>query len=66
MNFNERKNNNRRFLKVLSEYKVKCKRCGHVVIMIKRNWMMCNWCGAKIYKNGKEEFKDKIRKELKK
>lgn len=61
-----KKNNSRDFLRVLSEYKVKCSRCGHIVVMIKRKKMMCNWCGATIYKNKKEEFKDKIRKELRK
>lgn len=48
-----------------SKYKVKCKHCGHVLIFpnsSKKNKILCNWCGHYIYKNDKEEFKDKFLK----
>lgn len=60
-----RNNNSEKFLNALSQYKVKCK-CGHVVIIIKRSWVMCSWCGRKIYRSKKDEFKDKLKKEIKK
>ena len=44
----------------LSNYKVKCK-CGHTIVLIKRNKVLCNFCGHYVYKNQKEEFKDKMR-----
>lgn len=44
----------------LTNYKVKCK-CGHTIIIIKRDKVLCNFCGHYVYRNKKEEFKDKMR-----
>lgn len=48
-------------LDALSEYKVKCK-CGHVLTIIKVPYKLCNWCGRKVYRSKKDEFKDKLRR----
>ena len=53
------------FLDVINKFKVKCK-CGHVLVMINKKKDICSWCGRMVYKNKKEEFKDKLNKELKK
>lgn len=50
-----------KYLNALNEYKVKCK-CGHVMILVKRKWDICSWCGRKVYRSKKDEFKDKIRR----
>lgn len=52
----------------LAKYKRYCK-CGHSMIITpvaKHNRVMCTWCGAWIYKNDFEEFKDKLNKNIKK
>ena len=52
-----------KFLNALNEYKVKCK-CGHVMIIVKREWDVCDWCGRKVYRSKKDEFKDKLKHSL--
>lgn len=53
--FNERSNN-----------RVYCK-CGHAISMPSNiNKMICNWCRNTVYRNEKEEFMDRIAKEMKK
>lgn len=42
-------------------------RCGHRIIMTSKvDKTICSWCGNWVYKNKKDEFKDKLRKELRK
>lgn len=48
---------------VLSKYKVKCK-CGHVLIITNKDKVVCSHCGHYVYKNQKEEFKDRMRRVL--
>lgn len=46
----------------LTSFKKYCK-CGHSMVIVptsKKNKVMCTWCGAWIYKNKLEEFKDKM------
>ena len=50
---------------ILSKYKVKCK-CGHVLTMVHRNYGICTWCGRKVYRSKKDEFEDKLKKEIRK
>lgn len=57
----KRKRNDNKLLKALSEHKVKCK-CGHVIIIIDLPYKICDWCGRKIYRSKKDEFKDKLRR----
>ena len=50
------------------DFKVKCE-CGHSVIVIpkhinKKGYSICSHCGKKIYCEKKDEFKDKLLKEL--
>lgn len=45
------------------KYKVHCKHCSHVLVFTptnKKNKILCNVCGHYVYRNDKEEFKDKI------
>ena len=58
-------NNTDLAIQKLSEYRVKCK-CSHVIILINRPYTICNWCGRKVYRSKKDEFEDKLRKEIKK
>lgn len=51
-------------LEALSQYKVKCK-CGHVVVLIHRPYSICDWCGRKVYRSKRDEFKDKLERKLK-
>ena len=61
-----RKHNiSRKYIDKICKFKVKCQHCGHVVILIKQNFIICDWCGHKIYRNKQEEFKDKVKQELK-
>lgn len=58
---------NLKLLNELAKYKRYCK-CGHSMIITptaKHNKIMCTYCGAWIYKNNFEEFKDKLKKKLK-
>ena len=57
--------NNLKFLEELSKHKVKCK-CGHTMIIINIPFDICTWCGRKVYRSKKDEFEDKLRREMKK
>ena len=47
-----------------SLYKVKCK-CGHSILIMDRSGKApCFHCGRMVYKSKRAEFKDKIKKEL--
>lgn len=42
-----------------------CKQCGHSNIVIKqRKKIFCSYCGATVYYDDKEEFKDKLIKKM--
>ena len=46
--------------------KIRCK-CGHrVIIPVWVDKQICDWCGNYVYRNKKLEFKEKLKKELKK
>ena len=50
-----------------SKYKRYCK-CGHSQVFpptIKKNKLICTWCGSYIYKNDLEEFKGNLLKNVK-
>ena len=54
--------NDEKFMQELSKYRVKCK-CGHTLYITNRhNFKICNYCGNKVYRNGKCEFIDKLKK----
>jgi ribosomal protein S27AE len=53
---------------VKSKYKFHCK-CGHTVAIYPfehRISKICSWCGNLVFINKKEEFKHKLKKEMKK
>lgn len=44
----------------------KCEKCGHSIDFASGlQYVLCTWCGAKIYKNDKTKFKVEIEKRLK-
>lgn len=48
------------YTKELQNYIHKCK-CGHsVLIRAYEVKSICNWCGRSVYRNEKEEFKDRL------
>jgi len=59
------KNNDAMFTENLIKHKVKCKHCGHTMIMIYRKSCICDWCGYKVYRSEKDEFLDKMKKVIK-
>jgi len=59
------KNNDAMFMSKLIKHKVKCKHCGHVIVMIYRKSCICDWCGHKVYRSEKDEFEEKLRKVIK-
>jgi len=39
--------------------------CGHsVIISHQKSFVICTWCGNKVYKDDKEEFKDRLMKSI--
>lgn len=39
--------------------------CGHRMFIAKnRLFVICNWCGKKVYKNKKDEFMDRLETKL--
>lgn len=48
-----------------AEIKRYCKRCGHPNIILKqRKKIFCSFCGATVYYDEREEFKDKLKKRM--
>ena len=45
--------------KEMSKYKHKCK-CGHTVILIKKQFAICNHCGRPVFRDAQAEFKYKL------
>ena len=64
MILNERKRNIK-FLDEINKYKVKCQFCGHTEILLSRPFIICGWCGHKVYRSKKAEFLDKMKKVIK-
>lgn len=65
MNFKE---DTKRYEKIVDEYdkvKIRCK-CGHrVIVPLKEKKRLCGWCGYWVYRDKKEEFKDKLKGKIK-
>lgn len=60
-----RKNNDDIFLQKMAQFKIKCSHCGHTMYLVNRNYCICDWCGHKVYRSKKDEFEDKLSKEIK-
>jgi len=50
----------------LTPFKKLCRNCGHSVIIIELDRIICTHCGKWIYKDDKTEFMYKMREEIKK
>lgn len=49
----------------VSKQKIKCQNCGHVIIFYSGNPKVpCSHCGHMVYKNKREEFKDKMKSKI--
>ena len=53
-----------KFAKAKLKYKRTCK-CGHVIYFYRKDKVLCTWCGVMVYLDEKQEFKEKLLKELK-
>ena len=61
-------NDSKRFNEA-TRYKIKCKKCEHSVVfypMEHKYKKICSWCGYYVYKDKKEEFKERLNYESKK
>ena len=55
-----------RYFNIMSINKVQCKcGCSQSISPTKKN-SICRWCGRTIWKNKREEFKNKLNKEMRK
>lgn len=45
---------------------VKCKKCGHTILVARKDRIICSYCGNWVYKNDKTEFEYKMKEKLKK
>lgn len=53
-----------KYTKELQNHMYKCK-CGHSVLIRKyEKYSICNWCDRKVYRNQREEFKDRLETKL--
>ena len=46
-----------------AKYKIYCSKCGHGTVfypMEHKNKKICSWCGYYVYKDKKEEFKERL------
>ena len=51
----------------VSKHKRKCKHCGYPLFIIdnfKKNKILCHNCGRFVYKNDADEFKDKLKQQI--
>lgn len=56
------RNTTQKYLNALSKCKYKCK-CGHVVVITYINdYCVCSWCGKKVFKDERTDFKDRLRR----
>lgn len=54
------RSDNKKLLQEIERLKCQCK-CGHTVYIENgKRRVLCGWCNRWIYKNKKEEFKDKL------
>lgn len=48
----------------LSKHRIKCKNCGHVVLLPKQSKTICTHCGYYVFRNEREEFKQRLMEKL--
>ena len=62
---NKKKNELSQFQDNMAEFKHKCT-CGHIVYLSKKHpKRLCTWCKNIVYLDKQEEFKEKLKKQLK-
>lgn len=47
-----------------AKFKVKCKHCGHIMVLTFADRTICNHCGFYIYKDKQTEFRYKMKTEM--
>lgn len=53
-----------KFAKAKLKFKKTCN-CGHVIYFYRKTKVLCTWCGVRVCLDDKQEFKEKLLKELK-
>lgn len=54
-----------RYLNEIAKNSYPCS-CGHKVLMnYKQNKKLCSWCGRYVYKNKRDEFREKLEEKIK-
>ena len=48
----------------MAELKVKCEHCGHTMMIINVDRMICSWCHHWVYKNEQAKFKYKMKEAM--
>lgn len=49
-----------KYFEAIAKHKYKCK-CGHTVVVVNKKKTLCTWCGCYVYKDKKEEFKERLK-----
>lgn len=50
-----------RYFDSIQKVKYRCKNCGRkAIIPANTSKQVCDWCGMNVYKNDKDEFKDRL------
>ena len=50
--------------KILKPYSLKCKNCGHTIVLVRQDKKICDWCGHYVFKDKKAEFKYRLKEQL--
>ena len=45
----------------ITKNSVKCKHCGHSMLIGRKEKIICNWCGHYVFKDDKKEFMYRMR-----
>ena len=60
----KKRNTSQKYIEAIDKCKYTCS-CGHVVVITyKDDYCICNWCGRKVLKDKRTNFKDKLRKAI--
>lgn len=63
MNYRTKEEDDKLFDSV-TNCRVKCKKCGHTVLLPKYKKTVCTHCGSYIFKNDAEEFKFRLMEKI--
>lgn len=66
MNFRKDTKEYERRADELDKVKIRCEWCGHrVIVPIKVKKRLCTWCGHWVFRDKREQFKDRLKKVMK-